>query len=163
MIVRRAAPDLAKDLTSIAIRSKGYWGHTEAWLNRWGRDLHLTPAYILSNEVHVCEVEGAITGFYALLHKSPVAILDHLWVRPTWIGRGCGRLLFEHAAHLASTLGALAMDWVADPNAAGFYERMGGRSIRRIQSEMERSLSVMRIDLENPSQAHSSRQRQQAS
>ncbi len=147
MIVRRAKPEMAGELTRIAIRSKGYWGYPPEMLRAWERDLLISPRFVETHEVHLCEMEAEIAGFYALILKKPVAILDHLWVRPSFIGHGCGRRLFGHAAALVAGAGSLAMEWVADPHAVGFYERMGGRMIRNIRSELERILPVMRIEL----------------
>lgn len=51
--------------------------------------------------------------------------LDHLWVSPENIGSGIGRSLFEHAVYRAAILGAEALEIESDPNAEGFYQRMG--------------------------------------
>ncbi len=147
MTLRRAKPEMADELSQIAIRSKAYWGYSPRMLKAWERDLVISPQFVQTHEVYRCEIEAETAGFYALVLRKPVAILDHLWVRPSWIGRGCGRLLFEHAAGRAASAGAEAMEWVADPNARGFYERMGSRTLRHIRTELERVLPVMRVEL----------------
>jgi ribosomal protein S18 acetylase RimI-like enzyme len=53
------------------------------------------------------------------------AVLEDLWLEPEVIGRGHGRRLWEHAASVARAGGATAMELDAEPNALGFYERMG--------------------------------------
>jgi hypothetical protein len=39
------------------------------------------------------------------------------------------------------------MEWEGEPNAVGFYERMGGRRVRTVTSEWGRELPVMAVDL----------------
>jgi hypothetical protein len=61
--------------------------------------------------------------------------------------RGAGSALFRHAAERAAELGATAMEWEAEPNALGFYARMGGRPVRATTSEWGRGLTVMGVAL----------------
>ena len=53
--------------------------------------------------------------------------------------------LHESAEH-ARQLGAGGLEWEAEPNALGFYEKMGARYLRDSTSEWGRTLSVMGID-----------------
>jgi GNAT superfamily N-acetyltransferase len=73
-------------------------------------------------------------------------VLDDLWVEPGAMGGGIGTGLFRFAAERARELGARTMEWEAEPNAIGFYERMGGRYVRDSEpSEFGRILPVMAI------------------
>ena len=46
-------------------------------------------------------------------------------------------------------LGAKRLEWEAEPNAIGFYEKMGGRYVRESeQTEWGRRLSVMGVELD---------------
>jgi GNAT superfamily N-acetyltransferase len=76
-----------------------------------------------------------------------ICVLEHLWVEPSSIRRGVGSRLFRHAAGRARDLGATAMEWEAEPNALGFYARMGGSPARTATSEWGRRLPIMRISL----------------
>jgi len=74
--------------------------------------------------------------------------LEDLWIEPEWIGKGIGGTLFRHAAAHAIGLGAKYLEWEAEPNAAGFYERMGAKHLRESElSEWGRRLSVMGVEL----------------
>ncbi len=61
-----------------------------------------------------------MVGWYAVLGAGEVVILDHLWARPQYIGKGIGQALFQHARLTASRLGAKRMERESDPNARGF-------------------------------------------
>ncbi len=134
-------------LAGIAVRSKAFWPYPADLIARFGRTLGLTPDVIATNEGWVAERDGVILGFYLLLHRGERAILDDLWLEPAEIGRGVGRALFTHARDRAAAAGAHALEWDAEPYAVGFYERMGGRRVRFVDSPLGRPLPVMRLAL----------------
>jgi hypothetical protein len=56
--------------------------------------------------------------------------------------------MFEHARTRARELGGLSLEWESDPNAVGFYEKMGGRYLREGQpKESGEPYPVMGISL----------------
>jgi GNAT superfamily N-acetyltransferase len=75
---------------------------------------------------YVAEVDGCIVGWAALIHRGELCWLDDLWIEPASIGKGIGSRLFRHTADRAAEVGAGRMEWEAEPNAVGFYERAGG-------------------------------------
>jgi GNAT superfamily N-acetyltransferase len=83
-----------------------------------------------------------------LLPTAGVSILEHLWVEPGSMRAGVGSRLFRHAGDRARALGAAVMEWEAEPNALGFYTRMGGRPVRTATSEWGRELTVMAVGLD---------------
>ena len=98
--------------------------------------------------MHVAEMNGRVVGWTGLIPRGDVCWLDDLWIEPSSIGTGIGSRLFQHAAHVAEALGASRMEWEAEPNALGFYKRMGGRYVRDSEpSEWGRILQVMAVDL----------------
>lgn len=148
--IRPAKPEEAGTLTEIALAAKAHWGYPREWIERWRPLLTFGPVDLLNAEVAVCTVEGRITAFYRLLIRDRRAVLDDLWVRPEWIGRGLGRALFLHALESARRQGAAVLEIEADPNAQGFYEKMGARKIRERRSEVNgspRLLPVLEIQL----------------
>jgi GNAT superfamily N-acetyltransferase len=46
------------------------------------------------------------------------------------MGQGIGSQLFRHAMDVGRQSGAVRMEWEAEPNALGFYEKMGGQYVR---------------------------------
>lgn len=146
-MIRRARPDEAGELAALAVRSKGHWPYPAAFLERFARSLGLTPEVVAANEVHVLERDGRVRGFCTVLHRGERAVLDDLWLDVDEIGRGSGRLLFDHAVALAAAAGARVLEWDAEPYAVGFYERMGATTIGATDSPLGRSLPVMRLPI----------------
>ncbi len=96
------------------------------------------------------ELDERPVGFYTLLDQKGIAWLENLWVTPEQIGKGIGRMLFQHAEKLASQRGYKTLQLEADPNAAGFYEKMGMYKVGEHRSEVDdqpRTLPIMEKEL----------------
>jgi GNAT superfamily N-acetyltransferase len=143
----RAQPHDAATLKFIAVAAKSYWGYPEHLIAAWAASPIISPMDIAHSPVYVAyNVQQAI-GWYRLLTDRSPAILEDLWVIPSWIGRGIGRALFEHAIAQCHAHGVTQMELDADPNAVGFYLRMGGRVIGESISEWQRPIPQIRFDL----------------
>ena len=149
-MIRQASTDNADTLTQIALDAKRHWGYPEHWIKHWESDLTITPEFIKNNHVYVAEYDGEIRGFYALCEVDDKAELEHIWVRPSFIGTGIGKELFLDAMERAARLNVSEVELSADPNAEGFYQRMGARKIGEVDSEIDgqtRKLPRMKIEV----------------
>jgi GNAT superfamily N-acetyltransferase len=151
MQIVRAEPKDAAALTEIAHAAKRHWGYPERWIQSWRETLTIRAEFIAAN-VAWCAMEDAhAVGFYLLTSESDGLHLDHLWILPAAMGRGIGRALFEHAVEEARTLGHRILKIEADPNAEGFYTRMGARGVGETVTEIEghrRELPLFVYDLQ---------------
>lgn len=148
--IGRVSPEDADALTRIAFAAKRYWGYPERWVLQWSEALTITPEFVRDNEVYAAVVGGEPFGFHALAGTGHELELEHLWVSPAWIGSGAGRLLFEHAMDGAASLGAKHVEIEADPNAEGFYLRMGARRTGENVYQIEghrRVLPLLKMEL----------------
>ena len=123
--VRLAKPEEARALTDLAHESKRHWGYPENWINHWKDALTITPEYISANQVFVAEDDEHVIGFYALVVSGNHAELDHMWVSPDHLGTGVGKALFVHAMRSAKGQNLSEVEILSDPNAEGFYQKMG--------------------------------------
>ncbi|HJZ81870.1 MAG TPA: GNAT family N-acetyltransferase [Pyrinomonadaceae bacterium] len=149
--IRRARPDEAPTLTAIAFAAKRHWNYPEKWIQLWTTELTITPEFIADHEVFVALIDRRIVGCCALVVSDSHGELEHMWIDPPQMGSGVGRALFEHVKERAKQLGLIELDLSADPNAEGFYERMGAKRIGEVRSEIDgqpRVLPRMRITLE---------------
>jgi GNAT superfamily N-acetyltransferase len=148
--IRRAAASDAPALTTVAHAAKRHWGYPERWIELWKDALTITADFISNNQVYVAFVNGEIAGFSALVVTEDKVWLEHLWVSPKHIGTGLGKTLFNHAAGVAATTGAKAMEIESDPYAEGFYNRMGAKRVGEVVSTIEgdeRVLPLLAFDL----------------
>lgn len=149
--IRRAKPDEAGQLTEIAHAAKRHWGYPENWIQHWKDDLTITPEFISKQEVYVALAEEEIVGCCALVYDDSPAELEHMWIKPAYIGTGVGRALFLYLTERAVQLGLPALEISSDPNAEGFYQRMGAKRTGEVRSEIEgkpRVLPRMTVELE---------------
>ena len=148
-MIRPASTTEAATLSQIALDAKRYWGYPEHWIKHWEADLTISPEFITDNQVFVAESEGQIRGFYALILSGEKAELEHMWVMPQYIGTGVGKELFLDAMERAAAMSVQEVEILADPNAAGFYERMGATRIGETESSIDgevRKLPRLKIE-----------------
>jgi ribosomal protein S18 acetylase RimI-like enzyme len=152
-IVRAKSED-SEALTEIAHAAKRHWGYPDTWIAAWRDVLTMRPEFLAANISYCAVAEDRIVGFYILTQEEDGIHLDHLWVLPAAMGREIGRALFEHAAVEATKLGFNSVKIEADPNAEGFYKRMGAVRIGTSVSEVEgepRELPLMEFATVLPS------------
>ena len=148
--IRRASPGEAAELTAVAFESKRHWGYPDQWIAAWASALTVSQEFIAAADVWKASVSGETAGFYALFYFGQRASLEHFWLRPGCMGKGIGRALFRHAIARGGEKGCTVLEIESDPNAEGFYLKMGARRIgeRRTQVLGEnRFLPVLEIPL----------------
>ena len=125
----RGCREDAARLTEIAFAAKRHWGYPDRWMESWRDLLTVTPEFIAGHETFAAVIHGQVVGFYALGQRDGKLDLLHLWVLPDWMGRGVGRSLFNHALERTRELGFRQLEIESDPNAEGFYRRLGARRV----------------------------------
>jgi GNAT superfamily N-acetyltransferase len=135
--IREALPHQADDLSSIALKAKGYWGYSSEQLDLWRTEfLTVSPEYVKANRVWVASLDKQqLVGFAAIEQSGKEAILDHLWVLPEYIGRGIGKRLF---LHVAATIPQFV--FTSDPHADAFYRKMGAQKIGDYYSVLQKKM-----------------------
>ena len=149
ILIRRALPGENYLLTEITIAAKRHWNYPEKWMQLWLPALTISPEYILENEVWLAVVSDAPVAYYALKQDGKDLWLDNLWILPEHIGKGLGHQLFQHALERSHARKVFTLKIEADPNAQGFYERMGAHKIDERHTQVDgqsRILPVMEIN-----------------
>lgn len=149
-LIRQVDPKEAETLTQIALSAKRHWGYPERWMEIWAPLLTFTPVYFEENESWVAVDGEKPIAFYTLQNKNGISWLENLWVFPEYIGRGVGKEMFLHAVTRARQRGFKILQLEADPNAMGFYEKMGMKKIGARYSEVDgspRILPIMEMNL----------------
>jgi len=145
--LRPAVPAEAGALSRLALRSKGHWGYDDEFLALCREELTLQPEQCDGVHIVVAEDGAALLGFYRLAGEAPVAELADLFVDPDAIGHGLGATLFADAVTCARALGISRLVIDADPNAEGFYARMGARRVGKVASGSIAGRELPRLEL----------------
>ena len=131
-------------LRELTFESKAHWGYDGDLVRSWADGLSFPG----DRERWLAEIDGELLGWAAVTPPADgIAVLDHLWVDPRCLGRGIGTRLFRVAADRARELDAERLEWSAEPNAVGFYEKLGGPKMRDHVTEWGRLAPWMGLDL----------------
>ena len=131
-------------LSDLAVRSKGHWGHDEAFLERARPELTVSPGHLDRWIVRVAERDGAVVGFAAV--DPEARELEMLFVDPGAIGTGAGGALLRDALAAAREAGLDALLIESDPDAEPFYRSQGAQPAgTRTSWSTGRELPLLRI------------------
>lgn len=134
--IRRAIPTDATRLSELAKRAKAHWNYPAEWLAAWQPQLTIEPRYVIDNHVLVAESSDQLLGMCALEDHGSWWSLEHVWVDPRSMGHGVGKALVRQVLELARNVRPGRVVTEADPNAAGFYRRMGATDIGVVPAAM---------------------------
>jgi GNAT superfamily N-acetyltransferase len=148
VILRSAQPEEAVTLTALVLRSKAHWGYGPEMMATFIDALTLRPAQLAEGPAWVADIDGRPAGFASIGVEGSEARLEMLFVDPWAIGRGVGRLLWNHALAEARSRGAARLVVDADPSAASFYERMGARRTGLVPSGSIRGRMLPALTIE---------------
>ncbi len=127
--IRNAVKSEAAELTEIAFAAKRHWGYPEEWIELWADELTVDATYVEQNRVFLAEVAADKLGWCAVSQERDQCWLDYCWVLPEAAGQGIGRMLVVRALTLAAEFEYRTLRVIADPNAEGFYRKLGFRRI----------------------------------
>ncbi len=143
--IRRAETWEADILTGIAFRSEAYWGYDAAYMENFRSVYRVTEEFIRSNSTFVMEEDGSIIGFYGIRTGDEETSLEYFYIEPERIGKGYGRLLWNHMAGNCKEQGMDRIVLVTSPQAKGFYTRMGAVPSGEVESLVAKGRKIPRL------------------
>jgi ribosomal protein S18 acetylase RimI-like enzyme len=148
--IRDARPDEAPALEALQRRSADVWEEYRAELMTHPDAIEPPHQAIAERRARVAtDASRAILGFSVVLPvENRRCELDDLFVEPRRMGQGIGRALVRDLAERAQAAGAQYVDVIANPNAVGFYGRVGfelsGHASTRFGSAPRMTLDLTR-------------------
>lgn len=139
LTLRSPRPGEAAALSALCLRSKAHWGYDDVFLETVAPYLQVDPALIAGDFVRVAEDEsGRTLGVVQVDPAGKSGTLDLLFIEPVAIGTGAGRALYDWAKARLKAAGETRMTILSDPDARGFYERMGAVFVENRPSDVFR-------------------------
>ena len=160
--IRQAIISDAKELTRISFASKRYWNYSEEYFEIWKDELTISEEYIGKHLVYMAEDEETPIGYYSIVHiqqdywTGQTLVmkgywLEHMFIVPERIGQGIGSLLMNHIKKICQSLDCDKLFIFADPNARGFYDKMGAIYLKETPSSIPgRTVSVYALPIQQP-------------
>ncbi|MEZ2364725.1 GNAT family N-acetyltransferase [Bacillus cereus] len=147
MKIREALLSEANELSELALQSKATWDYSEEFIFACKEDLTITEEYIKKNFVYVLENDNAKIGFFSFLRNDKA--LDFLYIHPDYKGKGYGKILWEYVIEKVNELGLKSFTIDSDPNAKGYYLKMGAQLIGETPSTVfkGRLLPLLKYDV----------------
>lgn len=147
--IRPAQTSDCSTLTEISFQAKRHWKYPDEYMELWQYELTITPTYIEKNTVFVGELEGEVVGFYSLVEiKEELKVgtsliekgtwLDHMFIFPKHIGKRIGSEFTAHMRDYLAEKKVAVVHIFVDPNAKGFYEKIGAKFRRDSDSSIPR-------------------------
>lgn len=149
-------PEIAKStiedneiLTEITKKSKAYWGYSAEQMENWSDLLTITKNYIENHNVYKLLVDDLTVGYYSYLYLNEKEVkLDNLFVLPSHIGSGLGKLLMNNFLDRIKSTGIEKVVLDSEPNAEKFYEYFGFLKIGQIETSIKnRYLPIMELKI----------------
>jgi GNAT superfamily N-acetyltransferase len=127
MQLRHARPEEVSALEALQWRASLVWEEYRADLLAHPDAIELPAQAVRDGQVRVAvDGDGSPIGFSVVIPLTGgVVDLDGLFVEPSAMRTGIGRLLVEDAVAAARGRGATRMEVTANPRAVGFYEKVG--------------------------------------
>lgn len=130
LTIRKATPADTAAMTRLATESKRSWDYPDEWMELWRDELTITPQKLDKRDFFVGVEGDELVFIYSLSQLDENRYeLEDCWIAAEHIGRGFGRILFDDVKKRLGSLGAKRLKIISDPNAAGFYRKMGAVQI----------------------------------
>lgn len=158
-MISNADENESEILTSISFASKRYWKYPEEYFEIWKEELTITYEYINQNQVYVAKTDGKAIGFISIVEveedfqAGELTIkkgywLDHIFIHPNYIGKNVGSELVLFAKVLCRKKNIGSLNILSDPNAKGFYSKIGAEYIREVPSNIKgRTVSLYKLEI----------------
>jgi GNAT superfamily N-acetyltransferase len=124
-ILREPTAEELPALSALCLKSKAVWGYDNDFIEACRGELTFELRDLRSTSIAVAEKDGKIVGVAQVKVLESEADLLKLFVEPTTLRGGVGRILFVWATDQATRRGANRLVIDADPDAVPFYRRMG--------------------------------------
>jgi ribosomal protein S18 acetylase RimI-like enzyme len=126
METRAATADDLPAIEAVFRASAKVWAEDRPFLEANPDEIAAPVDLVNRGQVRVAVKSGTIVAFssWVILHESAWEV-DDLFVRPDLMRHGIGRRLLEEMAEAATIAGCVRLGVTANPQALGFYEKLG--------------------------------------
>jgi len=136
-------------LSALCLRSKAHWGYDAAFMDAVAPHLRVTSDAIREGHATVAETAGGdVLGVCQIDPAGHGGSLDLLFIDPEAIGKGVGRILYEHAKAQLKALGLPVMTILSDPYAEPAYLHMGARRVEMRPSDVFKGRELPWLEVE---------------
>lgn len=144
--IRRATACEWQLLSDISYKSEAYWGYEFDYMEKFRSLYQVTEDFVLNNQTYVIEDHNSVAGFYGLLVNEKVISLEYFFIEPQSIGRGYGKLLWNHLVDITcKDLRIHEFVIVTSPQAKDFYIKLGAKFLGEVESILKKGRMIPQL------------------
>ena len=132
-------------LTNIAIRSEAYWGYDFEFMEKFKTMYKVSEDFIENNPTYIIRDEDIIVGFYGILIDEREISLEYLFIEPQYIGKGYGKMLWNHMISECRALNIKEFTLVTSQQAKEFYIKLGAKICGEVDSLVIKERKVPKL------------------
>lgn len=149
--IRQPRVDECEHMTTLCLASKKSLGYDDDFMALCVDELSITPAKLSTNEFWAYDEGGTIFGFVCIAHDghSTNAEIKSFFIGANQRGSGIGTKLWAKVLQRCKELHIKKLHLDSEPLSAGFYEKLGFRTIGEVPSGSipNRVLPLMELQL----------------
>lgn len=146
--IRRARIKEAEELTNLAAESEAYWGFDEEFIEIYKILYTVSREMVGENITYVLEDEEELIGFYVVIQEAYLGNVEYFYIKPKHMGKGYGRIMWNHMIERCESLGILEVELVTSPQAKEFYTKMGAVVVKEVNSQIDnRKIPKLRFEV----------------
>ncbi len=125
-VIKKVRPDNTTILNNIMARSLAMWGYTPQQIEKAAEVLKITEEFLDKSVCYVAKIDDLIKGFFCIAPNRSEALSEaKFYIEPDSIRLGLGTKLWNKVIHELRTEEVRCFKFLIDPNAQGFYEKLG--------------------------------------
>lgn len=137
MLIKTAKKEDLESLNNLIADSKGYWGYSQDFIKKFMTKFAITSNYIDQGRTFIATQEKINIGLYSFSFDDDNNLqLDNFFINHKFIGQGKGRILWQESIKTANSYQKKEFILWSDPNAEGFYLKMGCTKIGHRKSPL---------------------------
>ncbi len=105
----------------------------------------VSEEFIINNPTYIMEEDGEIIGFYGILIEESQRSLEYFFIEPKFIGKGYGKLLWQHVLKSCDSLNIKEFIIVTSPQAQDFYTKLGAKLQREVESLVAKGRKIPQL------------------
>lgn len=133
-MLEKAGSDDLETLNKILFESKSLWGYDREFMTEFMKCFRITEKDIDNKTSWLLKIDNKNAGFVTLDFANPELV--NFFIQPKFTGLGIGKFLWNEVIRLFSEKDIFDFKIWADPNANGFYEKMGSKVLETKLSPM---------------------------
>lgn len=128
-------------------KAKRHWGYSDELMTIWLPDLLISSEDYTNRLFWKMSVNEEMLGVFSVsIIDDNYCELEDFWLHPLAIGKGLGGEMFQFVIRYLKKIKSKVLIINADPNAEGFYLRMGAERIKLVESKPKgRMLPLMEL------------------